>query len=144
MSLRQTSLLGFVKSTSSISCVGAESNALVDSNAGKPSRCTSGIEYFGAEDGKSSTGEPSRPSCATPLVPQEQHCTGDWCSTCRIALERISECLKYQIFLAACPQTPTVELPYAALHTVPTSSAPQNEIASYTYEQFSLYSCSLV
>ena len=51
------------RSTSSIGCVGAESNALVDSNAGEPSRCTSGIKYFGAEDGTSiessiqSTGE---------------------------------------------------------------------------------------
>ena len=62
MPMRQTSLLRFVKSSSSIGCVGAESNAPVDSNAGEPSRCTSGIEYFGAEDGTSvkfSTGEPS-------------------------------------------------------------------------------------
>ena len=60
--MRQTSLLGFVKNTSSIGCVGAENNAPVDSNAGEPSRCTSDIEYFGAEDGtsvESSTGEPS-------------------------------------------------------------------------------------
>ena len=129
MSMRQTSLLGFVKSTSSISCVSVESNALVDSNAGKPSRCTSGIEYFSAEDVNFSTGEPLRPSCATPLVPQEQQCTGDWCSACRIALERISECLKFQIFLGACPQTPIEELPYAVLQVRP----PQNEIASYAY-----------
>ena len=131
MSIRQTSLLGFVKSTSSISCVGAESNALVDSNTGKPSRCTSGIEYFGAEDGKSSTGEPSRPSCATPLVPQEQQCTGDWCSACRIALERISVCLNFQIFLGGggMPPNPHRE---AAICS-PTSLASQNEIASYAY-----------
>ena len=68
-SMRQTSLLlGFVKCTSSIGSVGAESNAPVHSNAGEPTRpCTSGIDCFGAEDGtsvESSTGEPSRPSCA--------------------------------------------------------------------------------
>ena len=44
-------LTGLVKSTSSIGCVGAERNTPVDSNAGGPYRCTSGIEYFGAEDG---------------------------------------------------------------------------------------------
>ena len=51
-----------------IGCVGAESNASVDSNTGESTRpCTSGIDYFGAEDGtscESSTGDPSRPSCA--------------------------------------------------------------------------------
>ena len=37
-----------------LGCVGAESNAPVDSNAGEPTRpCTSGIDCFGAEDGKS-------------------------------------------------------------------------------------------
>ena len=51
MPMRQMFLLGFVKSTSTIGCVGAESNAPVDSNAGGPSWYTSGIEYFGAEDG---------------------------------------------------------------------------------------------
>ena len=79
MSMRQMSLQGFVKSTSSIVCVGTESNAPVDSNAGEPIRpCTRGIDYFGAEDGtsvESSTGKPSRPSCAAPLVPQEQQYT---------------------------------------------------------------------
>ena len=93
----------FVKSTSSIGQVGAESNALVDSNAGEPTRpCTCGIDYFGAEDGTSvdsSTGKPSRPSCAATLVPQEQQCTGDCCSACRIALETVSECPKFRIFL---------------------------------------------
>ena len=68
----------FVKSTSSIGCVGTESNAPIDSNAGEPTRpCTSGIDYFGAEDGssvESSTIEPSRSSCAATLVPQEQQC----------------------------------------------------------------------
>ena len=40
----------FVKSTSSIGCVGAETNVPVDSNAGEPTRpCTSGIGYFSAE-----------------------------------------------------------------------------------------------
>ena len=40
----------FVKSTSSIGCVGAESNVPIDSNAWEPTRpCTSGIDYFGAE-----------------------------------------------------------------------------------------------
>ena len=54
MWMRQMSLLGFVKSTSSIGCVGAENNAPVDSNAGEPTRpCTSGIDCFGAEDGTS-------------------------------------------------------------------------------------------
>ena len=44
----------FVESTSSIGCVGAESNAPIDSNAWEPTRpCTSGIDYFGAEDGTS-------------------------------------------------------------------------------------------
>ena len=51
--------LGFVKSTSNIGCVGAERNAPVYSNIREPTRpCTSGIDYFGAEDGttvKSST-----------------------------------------------------------------------------------------
>ena len=68
-------LLFIVKSTCSIGCVGAESNAPVDSNAGEPTRpSTSGIDYFDAEDGisvESSTGDPSSPSCATTLVPQE-------------------------------------------------------------------------
>ena len=77
------SLLGFVKSASSIGCVDAESNVPADSNAGEPTRpCTSGIDCFGAEDGtsvKSSTGEPSRPSCAATFVSQEQQCTGDCC-----------------------------------------------------------------
>ena len=72
-----------------IGCVGAESNAPVDSNAGEPSRCTSAKEYFGAEDGtsiESSTGEPSCNAqlCRSSLVPQEQQCTGDWCSACRL------------------------------------------------------------
>ena len=112
LQMRQTSLLGFVKGTSSIGCVGAESNAPVGSNAGEPSRCTSGIEYFGAEDGTVYPSSPvlvnlhASPSCATPLVPQEQQCTGDWCSACRIALERISECLKFQIFLGGMPPDP--------------------------------------
>ena len=35
MLMRQTSLLGFVKSTSSIGCVGGESNAPADSNTGE-------------------------------------------------------------------------------------------------------------
>ena len=92
----ETSSLGFIKSTSSIGCVGAESNAPVDSNAGGPSRCTSGIKYFGADDGTSVlVNLHARPSCAAPLVPQKQQCTGDWYSACRIALERISECLKF-------------------------------------------------
>ena len=42
---------------------------------GEPTRpCTSGIDCFAAEDGsvESSTGEPSRPSCATTFVSQEQ------------------------------------------------------------------------
>ena len=51
-----------------IGCVGAESNAPVDSNTGESTRpCTSGIDYFGAEDStscESSTGDPSRLSCA--------------------------------------------------------------------------------
>ena len=52
MSMRQMSLLGFVKSTSSTGCVGRESNVPVDSNTGEPTRpCTSGIDCFGAEDG---------------------------------------------------------------------------------------------
>ena len=56
---------------------------------------------------ESSTGEPScRPSCATPLVPQEQQCTDDWCSACRITLERISECLNFQIFRGGVPPDP--------------------------------------
>ena len=67
-------MLGFVKSTFSIGCVGTESNAPVDSNAGEPTRqCTSGKGYFGTEDGtsvESSTGEPSKSSCAAPLVPK--------------------------------------------------------------------------
>ena len=47
-------LTGVVKSSSSIGCVGAESNAPVDSNAEEPTRpCTSGIDCFGAEDGTS-------------------------------------------------------------------------------------------
>ena len=47
MLMRQTSLLGFVKSISSTGCVGAESNAPVDSNAGESTRpYTSGIELF--------------------------------------------------------------------------------------------------
>ena len=93
--------LGFVKSTCSIGCVGAQSNAPVYSNAGEPTRpCTSGIDYFGAVTSVvSSTGNPSRPSCAANLVPQEQQCAGDCCSTCRISLETISECLNFQIFL---------------------------------------------
>ena len=95
--------LGFVKSTSSIGCDGAESNAPVYSNSGEHKRpCTSGINYFGAEDGtsvKSSTCDPSRPSCPTTLEPQQQQCTGDCCSACRIALEAISEYLNLQIFL---------------------------------------------
>ena len=41
----------------------------------------------------------ARPSCAAPLVPQEQQCIGDWCNAGRIALEVVSECLKFQIFL---------------------------------------------
>jgi len=43
-----------------------------------------------AEDGtslESSTSETLRPSFAATLVPQEQQCTGDCCSACRIALE---------------------------------------------------------
>ena len=36
MSMRQTSLLGFAKSTSSIGCVGGESHAHVDFNTGEP------------------------------------------------------------------------------------------------------------
>ena len=62
MQRRSLCIMDFVKSTSSIGCVGAESNAPVDFNAGGSSRCTSGIEYFGAEHGtsiESSTGEPS-------------------------------------------------------------------------------------
>ena len=63
MSMRQMSLLGFVKSASSIGCVGTGNNASVNCNAGEPTRlCTSGIDYFGAQDGtsvESSTGEPS-------------------------------------------------------------------------------------
>ena len=82
MSMRQRS---FVKSNSSIGCVGRESNAPVDFNAGEPTRpCTSGINCFGAEDGtsiKSSTGEPSRPSCAATFVSQEQQCAGDCCGS---------------------------------------------------------------
>ena len=65
-----------LKSTSSIGCVSAESNAPIYSNAGEPKRpCTSGTDYSGAEDGitvESSTGDSSRPSCAATLVPQEQ------------------------------------------------------------------------
>ena len=67
MPMRQTSLLGFVKGTSSIGCVGAESNAPVDSNAGEPSRCTSGIEYFCAEDGTSVESSIGEPSCKAQL-----------------------------------------------------------------------------
>ena len=51
----------FVKSCCSRGCVGAESNATVDSNAGE---LTSGIDYFGAKNGtsvESSTGDLSRP-----------------------------------------------------------------------------------
>ena len=64
------------KGTSSIGCVGTESNAPVDSNAGELCRCTSDKEYFGAEDGtfvESSTGEPSCNAqlCRSSLVPQE-------------------------------------------------------------------------
>ena len=81
----------FVKSTSSIGCVGTESNAPIDSNAGEPTRpCISGIDYFGTEDAssvESSTIDPSRSSCAATILPQEQQCTGDCCSACRIALE---------------------------------------------------------
>ena len=75
--MRQTSS---VKTTSSIGCVGGESNAPVDFNAARS--CTSGIDCFGAEAGISveySTGEPSRPSCAATFVSQEQQCTGDCC-----------------------------------------------------------------
>ena len=64
MSMRQASLLGFVKHTSSIDCVGTESNA----PAGEPTRpCTSDLNCFGTENGtsvESRTGEPSRPSSA--------------------------------------------------------------------------------
>ena len=52
----------------------------------------------------------ARPSCAATLVSPEQQCTGDCCSSCRFALEMISECLNFQIFLGgggACPQTPS-------------------------------------
>ena len=85
----ETCLLGFVKSTSSIGCVGRESNVPVDSNAGPRSQALVTGSWvrawergycFGAEDGtsvESSTGEPSRPSCAAFFVPQEQQCTGD-------------------------------------------------------------------
>ena len=80
VSMRQTS---FVKTTSSVGCVGGESNAPVDSNAGEPTRpWTSGIDCFGAEDAtsvESSTGEPSRPSCAATFVSQEQQCKGGCC-----------------------------------------------------------------
>ena len=80
MLMRQTS---FVKSTSSIGCVGGESNVPVDFNPGKPTRLfTSGIDCFGAEDGtsvESSTGEPSRPSYTATFVSQEQQCTSDCC-----------------------------------------------------------------
>ena len=78
MSMRQTFLLGlgFVKSISSIGCIGRESNALVDFNTGEPTRpCTSGIDRFGTEGGtsvESSTGESSRP---TTFVSQQQ-CAG--------------------------------------------------------------------
>ena len=57
--------LGFVKSTSSIGCVDAESNA----PAGEPRRPrTSGIDYFGVEDGTSV--ESSNAQLAATLVPQ--------------------------------------------------------------------------
>ena len=47
-------LTKLVKSTSSIDCVGGESNAPIDSNAEEPIRpCTSGIDCLGAEDGTS-------------------------------------------------------------------------------------------
>ena len=73
----------------------------------------------------------ARPSCAAPLVPQEQQCTGDWCSACRIALERISEWLKYQIFLGGIPRDP----PKRSCHTQPLQVLPpQNETASYAYD----------
>ena len=67
MPMRQMSLLGFVKSTSSIGCVGTESNAPVGSNTGEPSRCTSGIEYFGTEDGTSIESNTGEPSCKAQL-----------------------------------------------------------------------------
>ena len=55
-----TQLEGFVISTSSIGCVGAESNAQVYFNAGEPTRpWTSGIDYFGSKDVESSTSDPS-------------------------------------------------------------------------------------
>ena len=73
----------------------------------------------------------ARPSCAAPLVPQEQQCTGDWCSACRIALERISEWLKYQIFLGGIPQDPHRG---AAIRSSYKFCPPQNETASYAYD----------
>ena len=64
MSMRRTSLLGFVKSNSSIGCVGAESNAPMLGISGEPTRpCTSDINCSGAEYGafiESGTGELSK------------------------------------------------------------------------------------
>ena len=98
MWMRQMSLLGFVKSTSSIGCVGPENNAPVDSNAGEPTRpCTSGIDCFGAEDGihqsdsvESSTGEPSRPSCATTFVSREYELTAAFVSQRQLFFGKIT------------------------------------------------------
>ena len=63
--MRQTSLLGFIKSTSSIGCVCTECNY----NAGKPTRlCTSGIDYFDPEDGTSVESSSGEPICAATFV----------------------------------------------------------------------------
>ena len=57
--------MSLVKTTSSIGCIGRESNAPVDFKAGEPTRpCTTGLDCFGTEDGtsiESSTGEPVVP-----------------------------------------------------------------------------------
>ena len=69
MSMRQTSILGFVKSTSRVGCVGGESNAPVDFNVGKPTRlCTSGIDCFGVEDGTVHPSSPALVNLQGPVV----------------------------------------------------------------------------
>ena len=68
--------------------------------------------------------KPSKNACLIDIICSQY--TSDWCSAYRIALERISECLKFQVCLGGMPPT---QLPYAA----PTSSPRQNEIVSYTY-----------
>ena len=93
---------------------------------------------------ESSTGEPSRSSCAATFVPQEQQCTSDCCrsmteitasNSCRIALETISECVKFQI-LWSCTykfDPPKMKLLPAPMCRISILNTPQYSITNILY-----------